>query len=49
MTNQQARKLAEEHWEWLQSVLQVQREMEKRLFIDAFVHGVKHGRKGRKC
>jgi len=34
--------LAQEHWDWVQSVLNKQREMERKLFIDAFVHGYKH-------
>jgi len=36
--------LAQEHWTWLQGVLDKQREMERRLFIDAFIHGFKHGK-----
>lgn len=43
MTTEEAKKLAETHWDWLESVLMVQRLMERRLFIDAFVHGIKHG------
>ena len=35
--------LAQEHWSWLQEILDKQREMERKLFIDAFVHGFKHG------
>ena len=35
--------LAQEHWNWLQEVLDKQREIERKLFIDAFVHGHKHG------
>lgn len=34
-SNQKARKLAEEHWEWLESLLH-------KIFIDAFIHGYKH-------
>jgi len=34
--------LAQEHWDWLEEVLDKQREMEKKLFLDAFVHGSKH-------
>jgi len=40
--------LAQEHWNWLQEVLNKQREMERRLFIAAFVHGHKHGKDGNK-
>ena len=39
--------LAQEHWQWLQEVLDKQREMERKLFIDAFVHGYKHGKEGK--
>lgn len=35
--------LAQEHWNWLREVLDKQREMERKLFIDAFVHGFGHG------
>jgi len=38
------RQLAEEHWLWIESLLDEQRRMEKRLFIDAFIHGTKHGK-----
>jgi hypothetical protein len=37
------KQLAEEHWAWIESILYQQRLMEKKLFIDAFVHGFKHG------
>ncbi len=40
--------LAQEHWAWLQSILDNQRGMERKLFIDAFVHGYKHGEDSRK-
>ena len=33
---EEAKRLAEEHWEWLSSIL-------KKVYIDAFVHGYKHG------
>lgn len=39
--------LAQEHWVWLQDVLAKQREMERKLFIDAFVHGFKHGKESK--
>ena len=39
----QARQLAEEHWDWLESILFQQRLMEKKLFIDAAIHFFKHG------
>ena len=35
--------LAQEHWSWLQSILDKQREMERKLFIDAFIHGFGRG------
>lgn len=30
-------RLAQEHWKWLQSIL-------KKIYIDAFIHGYKHGK-----
>lgn len=38
-----AKKLAEEHWAWLESILFQQRLIEKKIFIDSFIHGYKHG------
>jgi len=35
--------LAQEHWNWLKEILDEQRSMERKLYIDAFVHGFKHG------
>ena len=43
-----ALELAQEHWTWLQSILDKQRDMERKLFIDAFVHGYKHGKESNK-
>ncbi len=42
------RQIAEEHWEWIESLLFQQRLMEKKLFIDAFIHGYKHGKEIKK-
>ena len=46
LTPEEARRLAEEHWAWLESVLDtagVKTDMlHGKLFVDAFVHGVKH-------
>ena len=42
-----ALELAQEHWSWLQSILDKQREIERKLFIDAFVHGYKHGKENK--
>ena len=36
MTDEDAKKLAEEHWEWLESLLH-------KIYVDAMVHGIKHG------
>lgn len=33
--------LAEEHWDWLESIL-------RKMFIDAFIHGYKHGKESKK-
>jgi len=35
-------KLAEEHWEWINKLLEVDRLMTERLFKDGFIHGWKH-------
>lgn len=43
-----AKELAEEHWNWLEELLLVQRRMERRLFIDSFIHGYKHGKESKK-
>lgn len=49
MKEKTALELAQEHWSWLLEVLDKQREMERKLFIDAFVHGFKHGKEMRKA
>ena len=36
MTTEEAKELAEAHWEWLESLLH-------KLYVDALVHGIKHG------
>jgi hypothetical protein len=33
---EEARDLAQKHWEWLEGLL-------RKMYIDAFVHGFKHG------
>ena len=38
-----AYQLAEEHWNFLQSLLDEQRNIEGKLYKDAFIHGYKHG------
>ena len=40
--------IAIEHWEWAESILFQQRQMEKKLYIGAFVHGFKHGKEDNK-
>ena len=42
------RQIAEEHWGWIESLLFQQRLIEKKLFIDAFIHGYKHGKESKK-
>ena len=37
MGDEEARKLAEDHWEWLETHFHI-------LFVDAFMHGYKHAR-----
>ncbi len=36
MTDEEAKELAEAHWEWLESLLH-------KIYVDAIVHGIKHG------
>jgi len=36
MNYEKAKKLAEEHWKWLESWLHI-------VYVDAFIHGYKHG------
>ncbi len=36
MTDEEARKLAELHWKWLEGLL-------RKVYVDAMVHGIKHG------
>ena len=43
MTDKQIRELAEKHWDFVGKLLDQQRLIEKKLFIDAFIHGYKHG------
>ena len=43
MTNKEARELAESHWEWLEKILLQQLEVQHKLFVDAMIHGIKHG------
>jgi hypothetical protein len=43
MTQSSAKEMAEQHWEWVESVLRQQLEVTKKMYIDAFVHGYKHG------
>ena len=42
------RQLAEEHWDWLEPILLKQLELTRRLFIDAMIHGHKHGKEDRR-
>jgi hypothetical protein len=37
MTDKEAKKLAEAHWAWLESLLH-------KVYVDAMVHGIKHGK-----
>ena len=46
--NKTPRQLAEEHWNYIELLLFQQRLIEKKLFIDAFIHGYKHGKESKK-
>jgi len=39
-----SRQLAEEHWAWIETVLNKRQEETKQMFIEGFVHGFKHGK-----
>jgi len=39
-----ARKLAEEHWAWVESVLTDRQQETKHMAIEFFKHGFKHGK-----
>lgn len=39
MTEKEAKALAEEHWQWLETLLH-------KIYVDAMVHGIKHGQIG---
>ena len=41
MNEEEIRQLAEEHWEWLRAILLV---IVGKVYIDAFLHGYKHGK-----
>lgn len=36
MNTEEAKKLAEAHWKWLEATLHI-------IYVDALVHGIKHG------
>ena len=44
----QARELAEEHWNYLETVILQQLQVTRKLFIDGFIHGYKHGKEASK-
>ena len=40
---EEARREAEDHWAWLETVLKMQQMLMGKLYVDAFIHGWKHG------
>lgn len=49
MTDEEAKKLAERHWDWVQATLKkanvsLSIELIEHLYISAMVHGIKHER-----
>ena len=42
------KKLAEQHWAWIESVLANRQVETKHMFIEGFIHGYKHGLQGGK-
>ncbi len=43
MNEEAVRKKAEEHWDYIESILLEEMRMKRKLFIDGFIHGCKHG------
>ena len=43
-TELKARKIGEEHWNWIEQVLANRQNETKHMFIEGFVHGFKHGK-----
>ncbi len=47
MTDKEAREIAEAHWNFIQKIFETgglgYKPMDKLLYIEAFVHGIKHG------
>lgn len=42
MTETEVKAMAEAHWDWLETVLLKQLEMQRMLYIEALIHGYKH-------
>ena len=38
-----AKRLAKEHWAWVESVLANRQKETQHMFIEGFIHGFKHG------
>lgn len=43
MTTEEARKLAEAHWHFVEQLLLQELEQKHYLYVEAMVHGIKHG------
>ncbi len=47
MTLEEAKKLAESHWEYTQQIILNQLELSHKLYVAAMIHGIKHGEEGK--
>jgi len=45
MKEEEARKLAEAHWKYTEKIILLMLELTKYSYIEAMVHGFKHGEK----
>lgn len=44
MTEEEARKLAEAHWEYTEHIIRELVSLAHYLYVEALVHGIKHGK-----
>ena len=40
--------LAEDHWAWIEALMEKRQAETKYMFLEGFVHGYKHGKEDRK-
>lgn len=47
ISEQEARKIAEAHWEYTEAILIKELEQKHFLYVEAMVHGIKHGQESK--